>query len=544
MASLFKPNINAYTLDGSHRTPDGKRVTAKTAGAVKQTRKGRTWYGKFAIGDGAFKTVRLCSDKVASQQLLAKMVLDAKMQSEGIGDPFAEPKKKPLHSHLEDYQAHLEGKNDCPQHVTQTITQCRTILRGTQAKGIGDLDADRISAFLKQRRDANDSFGISTSNAYMIAIKGFARWLHRSRRSPVDALIHMSRLNASTDVRRQRRPLRPEEASALLEAAKRSTDDYRGLTGLDRYMIYATALQTGLRSGELRSLTPESFNLDEQPPTLSLSAAYSKRRRNDVQPLPAELATALRNYLAVKPTGKPIWPGSWHKVAWRMIAKDLVAAGIEQETEDGTVDFHATRHSYITHLAMSGVHPKMAQSLARHSSITLTMDRYSHVGLMDQAAALEALPSLIAPKSESLTLKATGTDSTPARPDHGVTNLMRNHDLPVTTPDNSSSGIHNSEDCRKSLRMPTVENAGEGERSGDKRVTEGIRTPDFQSHSLNAQNHNPLPVTTCDESDLRRDHGVTKVSENDPDLANVIASWPSLPEAIKRAILAMVESQR
>ena len=40
-------------------------------------------------------------------------------------------------------------------------------------------------------------------------------------------------------------------------------------------------------------------------------------------------------------------------------------------------DFHALRHTFITNLAESGVHPKLAQELARHSTITLTMDKYT-----------------------------------------------------------------------------------------------------------------------------------------------------------------------
>jgi hypothetical protein len=36
----------------------------------------------------------------------------------------------------------------------------------------------------------------------------------------------------------------------------------------------------------------------------------------------------------------------------------------------------------------------MAQILARHSSITLTMDFYTHLGIHDQTAALEKLPPL------------------------------------------------------------------------------------------------------------------------------------------------------
>src|SRR5262249_35423866 len=59
----------------------------------------------------------------------------------------------------------------------------------------------------------------------------------------------------------------------------------------------------------------------------------------------------------------------------------------------------------------SGVHPKMAQDLARHSTIDLTMNHYTHLRLHDQAAAVEALPSLLprtGPGREAL--RATGTD--------------------------------------------------------------------------------------------------------------------------------------
>ena len=48
----------------------------------------------------------------------------------------------------------------------------------------------------------------------------------------------------------------------------------------------------------------------------------------------------------------------------------------------------------ISNLAPSGVHPKLAQTLARHSTITLTMDRYAHVGLPDHAIAIKFLPPI------------------------------------------------------------------------------------------------------------------------------------------------------
>ena len=63
--------------------------------------------------------------------------------------------------------------------------------------------------------------------------------------------------------------------------------------------------------------------------------------------------------------------------------------------------------------ARGGVHPKTAQALARHSTITLTMDRYSHVGLYDEAAALETLPASRSDRTAEA-LKATGTDGNPS----------------------------------------------------------------------------------------------------------------------------------
>ena len=57
-------------------------------------------------------------------------------------------------------------------------------------------------------------------------------------------------------------------------------------------------------------------------------------------------------------------------------------------------DFHALRHQFLSDLAQSGVHPKVAQELARHSTISLTMDRYSHVLDGQKTEALESLPSL------------------------------------------------------------------------------------------------------------------------------------------------------
>ena len=72
------------------------------------------------------------------------------------------------------------------------------------------------------------------------------------------------------------------------------------------------------------------------------------------------------------------------------------------------LDVHAFRHTFITNLTHGGVHPKDAQTLAWHSTITLTMDRYAHTARGSVTKALDALPDL-PPTAERERLRATGT---------------------------------------------------------------------------------------------------------------------------------------
>jgi integrase len=52
---------------------------------------------------------------------------------------------------------------------------------------------------------------------------------------------------------------------------------------------------------------------------------------------------------------------------------------------------HELRHSYLTMLALSGVHPKVMQELAGHYSSQITMDIYTHVNMDAKRKAAEAV---------------------------------------------------------------------------------------------------------------------------------------------------------
>src|SRR5262249_51998118 len=161
---------------------------------------------------------------------------------------------------------------------------------------------------------------------------------------------------------------------------------------------YAAACGTGFRASALASLTPESFDLSEEMPTVTLPARYAKNRKTKVQPLPADMADLLRAYLRNKPAGQPVWGGSWasdHRGA-EMLRGDLEVAGLPSTVEgpDGPLfaDFHALRHSYLTLGGRAGIDLRTLQELAGHSTPVLTA-RYSHRRLYDLAGAVEKLPS-------------------------------------------------------------------------------------------------------------------------------------------------------
>jgi integrase len=189
--------------------------------------------------------------------------------------------------------------------------------------------------------------------------------------------------------------LTDQEAQCLIETAHRSQRVFRKLTGEDRAIMYVLAQRTGLRRKELKSLCPKSFDFDCVPPTVSLKAVNSKRRKGDVLPLPADVAELFRSYLDGRDSGEPIWPGSWWRRSAEMLRVDLADAGIESVSEDGlVVDFHGQRTTFITGLARAGVSPATAQELARHSDINLTLGTYTRLTADELKVAVEKLPAL------------------------------------------------------------------------------------------------------------------------------------------------------
>jgi integrase len=371
---------------------------------------GKVWYYRFTDADGKKWERKGCTDRRAAEEFARAAESDAARTKAGLSDPKAEriarEARRPIAEHVAEFIAGMESKGNDPKHVRSTRAYIERVIKLAGTERIGDLTPSSVSVAVSTLKA--DKLSARAVNAYVTAIKSFSRWLKRDGRTSDYALETLTKQNEQADRRRIRRALTPEEAARVIKAAE-TGPDAGGLSGPDRAMLYTLALGTGFRADELATLTANRFALDADPPTVTVMACYAKNRTEAVQPIAAGLADQLRPWVASKAPARPVFDGMTERTA-EMLRVDLEAAGIPYETASGVADFHALRAAYVTNLVASGASVKTCQTLARHSTPTLTIGLYAKVSLHDIKGAVENLPDMSPRESSPEPLAMTGTD--------------------------------------------------------------------------------------------------------------------------------------
>ena len=220
-----------------------------------------------------------------------------------------------------------------------------------------------------------------------------------------------------------------------LESATSARPNRFGMSGDERWTLYQTAIQTGLRSAEIRSLTRGRLHLDADPPFITCKARDTKNRKDARQYIQPELATELKTLISRKTPKAPLFNLPHASRLAAMLREDLAEARktwireaiddpdeyaqreksefLAEENDDGErVDFHCLRHTCGAWLAQTGAHPKVVQTVMRHSTITLTMDTYGHLFPGQEADAVAKLRNVMV-DTPPAAARATGTDGSP-----------------------------------------------------------------------------------------------------------------------------------
>ena len=190
----------------------------------------------------------------------------------------------------------------------------------------------------------------------------------------------------------------------------------------DRECAYLLAITMGLRRGEICGLSWGDIDFERGIVDVSHSfdgLGHLKETKTKagmrLLPLPENVAEALREHKRAqkerydrtnqwrKPhegyieqtdespvisdnTGSRVLPSSLS----RWWTEDRVKYGLEGWC------LHELRHTYLTMLALSGVHPKVMQELAGHYSSQITMDIYTHVNMDAKRDAVAAVSKAFA----------------------------------------------------------------------------------------------------------------------------------------------------
>lgn len=189
-----------------------------------------------------------------------------------------------------------------------------------------------------------------------------------------------------------------------------------GMTAIERVLLYETAIQTGLRAGELRELTRGKLQLKSEPPYILAKPSTTKNNQTARQYVTVELAARLGKLVSKKTGRAPVFSLPPRYEMADMLRADLAEArrlwlesfkDPEARTEnaesdflaaenhdDEVIDFHALRHTCGAWLAKTGAHPQVVQRIMRHSTIVLTMETYGHLFPGDEARSIDKMAAM------------------------------------------------------------------------------------------------------------------------------------------------------
>ena len=397
---------------------------------------------EYGTGKNRRREVTRFRDRDSAKAYLHELESRAEKRRTGMLDSrleaYEDHSRRPLAAHVSDYLAVKKAEDKTPKHVAALQRHLDWMVVEIRAETLADITATQVTLAIGRMKDAGVS--LRTCNSYLTSMKSFVKWCLLDKRLIEDALLAVAAYDHATDPRHPRRAPSVDEIHRLLDTARSRPAEQCGFFGEDRAMAYETSFLTGFRANEIRSLTPENYDVEGDHPCIIMRPRNSKRRRLDIQPLPAVAVKRFSKWLTGKPAGRRIFEKMPRDTA-RMLRADLTLARAawiaEAETADERrrreesgflkyensvgefFDFHACRHGYITLISETCKSVKQAQTLARVSTPKL-LDRYSHIQLHGMQQAADEVGRMLANgairqsgrprEAAAAPLAATGTD--------------------------------------------------------------------------------------------------------------------------------------
>ena len=265
------------------------------------------------------------------------------------------------------------------------------------------------------RRDGKDG-GLSASTR---------RYIHTILKSALGRAVEQQVLVRNPADAFKRRLPKIERKEIVTLTAEESRHLLESLKDTRTYGPVMLALATGMRRGEILALRWKNVDLDRgvlrvvqslEQTKNELRFKDTKTSRSRAITLPTFAIEELRRLkrdqaqellaLGVRQTGETLACCRADGEALQPRSVTHLFTLLRGRVKDvPPVRFHDLRHSHATQLLAGGVHPKIAQERLGHSTITTTMDLYSHVTDNMQADAAQRLDAAFRVAGKGLEVK-------------------------------------------------------------------------------------------------------------------------------------------
>jgi integrase len=330
----------------------------------------------------------------------------ARLISELQGGTRVDPSRETLAAFLERWIEHMQGQVSPRSHERYAEIARKNLVPLLGGLTLTKLQPAHISAAYAKALASGRRNGQGGLSARTVT------HMHRVLRQALQQAVQWQMLPRNPadlvkppKVERQQMTVLDAGATAeLIEAAR----------GTDMLVPILLGVLCGLRRGEVTALRWRSVDLDAGTLAVVASTEQTEQgiREKETKSgkaraviLPVLVAEELRQHrikqaqallqLGVRLTGdhrvvtradgQPLQPRSLTHAFVKFIRRH----GLQQ------VRLHDLRHSHATHMLAAGVHPKIAQERLGHSSVSVTIDLYSHVLPGMQAEAVNRVDATI-----------------------------------------------------------------------------------------------------------------------------------------------------
>jgi len=369
-----------------------------------RNKKTKKYYPKFRYRfldyDGKWKRRTGFVDKSATVRIAenaARIGFEIRSGIRPVPDKSDQERFRPIQEHVDQYYLWGEvqgGKAGGPWsevHLYMLKSRLKWWINTLKFKNLDEITLSKVESGI-QKLSKEGKAGKTLSN-YGSVLKAFVLWCVERNLLDKNPLEGLGRFD--TTVLDPRRAMQPQEIAKLLKYSP-----------IERKVLYKFALISGFRAGELASLLVGDLDLENRH--IKLRAQYAKNRKQATIPLPKEFVKELTEFIGNRPIEGKLFLNMHHGNQSKYFQQDLLAAGIERQSFGGKLDFHSLRTSSINLGFSCGLDLKTLQSLARHSSSSLTLDTYGRMDKDRMISGIEAVGGVIQKAEDELENEVLG----------------------------------------------------------------------------------------------------------------------------------------